>query len=157
MVIPMERYDRIISLIWIALGIGQCMESWVLGLGSMSEPGTGFIPFVVGLVIIVLSAILLLESSIEVKKNPGRKVSRWSDTHWRRVIYIVILLLAYALLLPKLGYLIATFLVLVFLLKSGEPIKWPAAIIVAILTSTISYLVFGIWLSVSFPKGILSF
>ena len=154
----MERYDRIISLIWIALGIGQCMESWVLlGLGSVSEPGTGFMPFVVGLVIIVLSVILLLESSIEVKKNPRRKVSLWSDTHWRRVIYIVILLLAYALLLPKLGYLIATFLVLVFLLKSGEPIKWPAAIIVGILTSTISYLVFGIWLSVSFPGGILSF
>lgn len=153
----MERYDRIFSFIWIALGVAQCVESITFGLGSVSEPGTGFMPFVMGLVMILLAVSLLLEAAFTLKKGPLHKISPWSEVHWERVVYITILLLAYSFLLPKLGYLIATFLVMVFLLKSGEPVKWPAAILVGALTSGLSYLIFGIWLNVSFPRGILSF
>ena len=153
----MERYDRIFSFIWIALGVAQCGEAVNLGLGSVSEPGTGFMPFVLGLVMILLAVSLLLEATFTIKKNPQKKTSLWSEVYWKRVFYITLLLLSYALLLPKLGYLIATFLVMVFLLKSGEPVKWPAAILMGALTSGLSYLIFGIWLNVSFPRGMLSF
>ncbi len=153
----MGRYDRIISLIWIVLAIGLCVESLALGLGSVMEPGTGFMPFIMGLVMIVLAVAVFLESHFEIRNLPPKKVSFWADVYWKRVVYIAILLLAYAVLLPKLGFLIATFLVMVFLLKSGEPIKWPAAILVGLLTSGISYVIFDFWLQVSFPRGILSF
>lgn len=153
----MERYDRIISLIWIILGVSQCVGSWFLDLGNMSEPGTGFMPFVVGLAIIALAIMRFIESSREVKKNPRKKVSLWADTHWKRVVFIIVLMLFYALFLPKLGYLWATFLLMVFLLKSGEPLRWPTALIVGALTSGISYLIFDVWLQVSFPRGMLSF
>ncbi len=153
----MERYDRVTSLIWIGVGIAQCIQSWILGLGSGSEPGTGFMPFLVGLVIIILSMFLLIGSTIAARENPERKISLWSNTYWKRVVYISLVLLMYALLLPKLGYLTATFLAMVFLLKSGEPIKWSVAIILGLLTSSISYLIFGIWLNILFPEGVLSF
>ena len=153
----MERYDRIFSFIWIALGVAQCVESVNFGLGSVSEPGTGFMPFVMGLVIILLAVSLLIEATFTLKKSPPPKTSLWAEVHWKRVAYITLLLLAYSFLLPKLGYILATFLVMVFLLKSGEPVKWPAAILVGALTSGLSYLIFGIWLSVSFPRGMFSF
>ena len=153
----MERYDRLISFIWMVLGLAQCVESFNLGLGSVSEPGTGFMPFVMGLVMILLAVSLLLEANFTLKRSRLHKVSLWSEVHWKRVVYITMLLLAYSFLLPKLGYIIATFLVMVFLLKSGEPVKWPAAILVGALTSGLSYLIFGFWLNVSFPRGMLSF
>jgi putative tricarboxylic transport membrane protein len=153
----MARFDRVFSFIWIALGIAQCVESVRLGLGSMMEPGTGFMPFVLGLVMIVLASALLLECSVEIKKKRTAKISVWGDVYWSRVVYITVLMAAYAVLLPKLGYLLDTFLIMILLLKSGEPIKWPTAIFVGALTAGFSYVLFGVWLSVSFPKGIFSF
>ena len=153
----MERYDRWLSFIWMALGLGQCFESWRLGRGSVSEPESGFMPFVLGLGIIALSVILWVESFISRKRMHAQKTSAWADVHWRRIIWVSLLLLGYALLLPKLGYLLATFLLLVFLLKSGEPMKWPVCLLIGLLTSGLTYWVFGVWLSVPFPRGFLSF
>lgn len=153
----MERYDRIFSFIWIALGVAQCIESVVLGLGSVSEPGTGFMPFVMGIVLIILAGFLFIEASVELKKKAGLRVSVWRDVYWKRVVYIVLLLTGYAVLLPKLGFLVGTFLVMVFLMKSGESVRWPVAILIGLATAFISYMIFGVWLKVSFPRGILSF
>ena len=153
----MERYDRIISLIWIVLGISLCVEAWKLGIGKVSEPKTGFAPFVVGFLIILLSIFLYLESSIAVKKNPGQRISIWSDVYWKRILYMIILLAAYAVLLRKLGYLIDTFLLTTLLVKSGESSKWPGAIIAGLLISCLSNLIFKVLLLVPFPEGILSF
>ncbi len=153
----MERYDRIFSFIWIGLGVFQCAESFSLGLGSVMEPGTGFMPFVMGLVMIALAIALFLESHFAIRGNKPPQSSLWSDVYWKRVVYITVIMLGYAIFLPKLGYLLDTFLVMIFLLKSGEPIKWPTAIVVGAVTSVFSYLLFGVWLNVSFPAGILSF
>jgi hypothetical protein len=43
--LPMEKYDRIFSFLWITLGVLQCVASTSLGLGNVMEPGTGFMPF----------------------------------------------------------------------------------------------------------------
>ena len=153
----MARFDRIFSFIWFALGVFQCVESFSLGLGSFMEPGTGFMPFVLGLVMMILAFALFWESYLTIRKNPAAKISLWSEVYWKRVVYIAVSMLAYAVLLPKLGYLLDTFLVMVLLLKSGEPIKWPTAIIVGALTAGFSYMLFGVWLNVSFPRGLLSF
>jgi putative tricarboxylic transport membrane protein len=153
----MEKYDRRFSFLWVALGIFQCVESISLGLGNVMEPGTGFMSFIMGLVLIGLAIALFLEAHLAMKKNPPAKLSLWSDVHWRRVALISLIMLVYAILLPKLGYLVDTFLVMVFLLKSGEPIRWPTAIVVGAITAGFSYVLFGVWLSVSFPTGILSF
>jgi putative tricarboxylic transport membrane protein len=153
----MERYDRIFSLIWIGLGVGQCVEAWRLGLGKVSEPETGFAPFVVGLLIILLSLFLLLESSVAIKKNPGKGVSIWSDVHWKRILSMILLLSAYALLLRKLGFLIDTFLLMTLLVKSGDRSKWPGAIVAGLSISVMSYIIFKVWLFVPFPEGVLGF
>jgi len=153
----MARFDRIFSFFWVALGVFQCTESLSLGLGSVMEPGTGFMPFVMGLIMIALAIALFLESSIEMRKKPTAKVSLWSDVYWKRVAYITVIMLAYAVLLPKLGYLLDTFVMMVFLLKSGEPVKWPTAIFVGAMTAGFSYVLFGVWLNVSFPRGLLNF
>jgi len=155
----MERYDRFISVVWVVLGIGQCVESWALGLGSVTEPGTGFMPFIMGIGMIVLAIALFIESfwGWRKKESLSKNIPLWRDVHWTRVVYITIIMLAYAVFLPRLGYLLDTFLLMVFLLKSGEPIGWPTAVIVGALTSGFSYLLFGVWLNVSFPPGILPF
>ncbi len=114
-------------------------------------------PFVLGLVIIILAAALLWESWTAWNRAPQKKSSLWAGVHWRRILWVSLLLLGYSLLLPKIGYLAATFLLTVFLLRGVEPMKWASTLVIGVLTSVITYYVFGVWLSVPFPRGILNF
>jgi hypothetical protein len=153
----MEKHDRWLSFVWLGLGLAQCFCSWKLGLGSVSEPESGFMPFLLGLIIIALSVFILVESFITLQKKPEARTSPWSEVDWKRILRVSLFLLGYAVLLPKLGYLVATFLLTVFMLKSGEPMKWSVCFLIGLLTSGLTYWVFVIWLSVPFPQGILSF
>jgi len=153
----MERYDRIASLIWFCLGGAQCLEAWRLGLGKVSEPDTGFAPFIGGGLIILFSIFLFAESSIALRKNPAQKMSVWADVNIRRILYLILLLAGYALLLRPLGFLVDTFLLMTLLVKSAEGSSWPGAVLAGLLISGLSNLVFKVWLYVPFPEGILSF
>jgi hypothetical protein len=64
-------------------------------------------------------------------------------------------LFSYIFLLPVLGYFVVTFFFLVFLGKIIEPRGWKVLLTISILSVGISYLVFGYWLKVQFPKGVL--
>jgi hypothetical protein len=153
----MKRYDRVMSLIWIIVGGGECIEAWRLGLGTVMEPGTGFVPFLSGLTLIMLSMILFGTSSIEIKRKPGERTPVWSLVNWNKALYIVILLFGYILFLRKIGFLVDTFLLITLLIKREEGSKWLGSIVVGLLVAVISYVVFKLWLHVPFPEGYLSF
>jgi len=67
----------------------------------------------------------------------------------------VLALLVYVLTFTYFGFLISTFMMLLFLFKAIEHQKWSVAVLEAILASIISFLVFGLWLDVQFPRGII--
>lgn len=125
-----------------------------MGIGRLSEPGPGLMPFGGGILLGILSlADLLLRNAHGLKgEEIGLKGVRWG-----RLFLIIITLFAFTLLLPILGYLITTFLVMLFLYKFIEPQKWWVAISGAFLSTIITYLLFGVALKTLFPEGIFSF
>jgi len=56
----MLLYDKIIGIIWIFLGLAICWMSYLLGIGEPSSPGSGFIPFLTGCFLTLLSTINLV-------------------------------------------------------------------------------------------------
>lgn len=64
-------------------------------------------------------------------------------------------LIAFALVFKWMGFLLSTFLLLLFLLKGLEPQRWRVALAVSIITIVLCYLVFGVFLEFRFPAGIL--
>ena len=76
---------------------------------------------------------------------------------WNKSGLVVAASIAYILLLPILGFLIATFLFLLFLGNLIELRRWKTVLIVSALSAGISYLVFGVWLLCQFPKGFFNF
>ena len=67
----------------------------------------------------------------------------------------MVALLAYALVFKWAGFLLSTFLLLLFLLKGLEPQKWSVAIAVSVATVILCYVIFGLFLESQFPGGIL--
>jgi dolichyl-phosphate-mannose--protein O-mannosyl transferase len=76
---------------------------------------------------------------------------------WWNIVVIFGALIAYALSLEKVGFLINTFLFMLVLLKVVEPQSWKKAILGGLITAIASDLVFNIILGAQIPSGILGF
>jgi hypothetical protein len=125
-----------------------------MGIGKLNEPGPGLMPFGGGILLGILSlADLLLRNASGLK---GDEIG-FKGVRWGRLFLIIITLFAFILLLPILGYLITTFLVMLFLYKCIEPQKWWVAFSGAFLSTIFTYLLFAVALRSLFPEGILSF
>ena len=70
------------------------------------------------------------------------------------MVFTTLALLAYGFGMDYLGFLVSTFIFLVFLLRMIEPQRWSLVLLESALASGISYLVFDIWLQAQLPKGI---
>jgi hypothetical protein len=123
-----------------------------LKLGTPSDPGPGFLPFGTGALLGILALVHLLKVSVVVSNGKNEEFLR-QEVKWRSTIVVVLAVLVYALLLPYLGYLIATFILMVVLFSLNDYRKWSLAIPASLLVIGITYLVFHVWLKVQFPSG----
>ena len=152
----MKKYDRTSSLVWLGFAIFICVEAFRLPLGSVHDPGPGFLPLMVGILLAGLSVICFLQA----REGPSAeaKGSWYSAERWKSLVWIVLALLVYAVVLGSLGFLTSTFLLLVVLFRFGtEPQKWAWAVGGSVIASLSCYAVFELWLRTQLPKGIFGF
>ena len=147
----MKNCDLVSSMIFIVLGIIFCTGGLKYKLSHFGSPGAGFFPFLFGLVLIGFSISLLVLSITGVKK-PSEKFFPQKDS-LRKILMAVLALLVYILVLPHTGFLLITFLFIVFTLRFFEPANWTSTLLAAFLTTVISFVLFEIWLGVQLPRG----
>ena len=94
-----------------------------MGVGSFGNPGMGFMACGASGIMVLLSLILLIQTFIR-GKGTEESVRPFAGLMLGRVIGFVIAVFIYILLLPSLGYLIATFLLMACLLVIVGRRKW---------------------------------
>ncbi len=157
---PIMRTVRTLNFegfLWVALGAALCIGSLKLGLGTINQPGVGFVPFLAGSLLALVGFILGVSKAFEKttrKEDPENIVDISIKDFGKRRVYTLVILVLYTLSLESLGFLIATFLLLFFLFKIMEPRRWLAPIFISVFSVIISYLVFNVWLKINFPQGI---
>lgn len=151
----MKYRDVISSLFWIAVGLTFCIGSLNFGFSRMGTIGGGFFPFLAGIILISLS-LIVLGSALTLKKDDDTVREKFlpQQDSWKRLLFALFALFAYVLVLKYLGFFVATFLFMIFLLRFIEPQRWVVVFTAAILTSAAAYIVFDLWLQVQLPKGI---
>jgi len=146
--------DRAANLFWLLFAILVSVASCRLDLGSVKEPGTGFVPFGAG----VLLGILSLSSFLQrYRREAAPKVPLFKGTFWLKVILAFVALIVYAQLLPYGGYIICTFLLMLFLFSIVEKQKAWRIAVYSLLTTGLTYYVFSKALHLQFPAGPLGF
>ncbi len=65
--------DQIFNIFWILFGIGICIQSIRHQLWSPAGPGSGFIPFLTGLLIGASGFLLFLSERSNVSKKEGNR------------------------------------------------------------------------------------
>ena len=152
----MINRDQLSGFFWLAISSFVCIEANRVGIGDVHSQGPGFLPFWSGVMLSAFSIIFVVRNTL--KKRGKREIkSLWKAMSWGKIVWVLILLLIYALLLPRLGYLIATFGLMILLFGIVGKTKLWIKVLADIITVLATYIVFYVWLEVQLPKGILGF
>jgi hypothetical protein len=151
----MKTYDQGSSLFWMLFSIYVLIESFRIGIGSLQNPGMGFSSFGASGLLGILSLVLFFQASL--KQVSTRGGSLFADIQWKRIVFILIMLVIYSKVMPLLGYVISTFLLMTFLFWILERKKMWQVFLLSIVTTILTYFVFSKWLNCQFPNGPLGF
>ena len=141
------------ALFWVALGTLVCYAATRLGLGSVTEPGSGFIFFWSGLILVILSCIVVAESLSSTEES----VQDIPEMNWLKIALVLLSLVLYAFFLERLGFVLTTFVLLSFLLGWIERTSWARSLGVASAAALGTFVIFELWLKIRLPKGIFGF
>jgi len=138
----------------MAVGLGVCYGGYDLELGTLRDPGSGFMFFWVGLIMIGLSLAVLVKA---VRMKPDQKGGGLlrGEVRWAKILSVLAVLVLYAYVFPHLGFILSTVLLLLFLFKAVEPQKWSWAVLGAVISTLTAYGVFQLWLGTQLPRGFL--
>jgi putative tricarboxylic transport membrane protein len=151
----MKILDRISSLFWLFFAIYIFIESLHIGIGRLQKPQAGFMAFGGSLLLGILSLTLFIQTFF--RKEEAEITSSFSIPLWKRISVVMVSLVVYAIVFEKLGYLIDTFLLMIFLLSSLKEMKWGWILVTSFLITFLSYYVFTKGLGVQFPHGLFGF
>lgn len=147
------------TIFWIALGIFVSGWAYIkLGIGKLNDPGSGLMPFLLGLLFGLLAIYKLVTRVLrnkESEEKPGEeKEGDGQGTVYKKVILVVVALFAYAILIEPLGFILTTFLTMTLLFRSAGFKRWGLAAACSAGVVLITYFLFT-YLGVRFPPGIL--
>jgi hypothetical protein len=151
----MKTLDQTSSLFWLLVSILVFAESLRIGIGTVQNPGMGFMTFGASGILGVLSLGLFLQASL--RKEDVRHKPLFAGTLWRRVLFVMVALTIYARVMPVLGYLISTFLLMSLLFWILERKRIGFVLVYALLATLFTHLVFSKWLNCQFPHGWFGF
>jgi putative tricarboxylic transport membrane protein len=151
----MKTLDQTSSLFWLLVSILVFVESVRLGIGTVHDPGRGFITFGASGILGILSVALLFQASL--RKDEGRREPLFAGTLWKRAIIVLVALVVYSRVMPVAGYLVSTFLLMVLLFWLLERKKILLVVLSSFLATLLTYLVFSKWLNCQFPDGLFGF
>lgn len=150
----MEKLDRYSSLFWLIVAVVICVHASQLGLGTLSEPGSGFVFLFAGLLIGIFSVLIFL---LSLQGKAGEPSSPFKNVHWGKLSLALGCILLYGLLLERLGFLLSTILLLGLLLGAIETKRWYVMLLVAVAGALGTYGIFEVWLHTRLPRGPFGF
>ncbi len=149
----MRRANQISSLFLMAFSAMIFASSLQLGIGSLQQPGPGFLGSCAAALLFILSAVTLVKAT---QKAPAADTGQ-ASLGWKQLakpLGLGLAMAGYTLILGFLGYLVATTLLMFAMLFLYNPRKWPIHIVVALFIANVTYAVFYKLLDVLLPAGL---
>ena len=139
------------GVIGLGLGVFVIRSGLKLKLGTINDPGSGFMMFYIGILMCAFAVSIILASVTEGGPTFG---SRWEDARWSKPVLIIVCLIAYAFALEPLGFLIATIPLMLLLLRIIDPVRWTLAVPLAVLAPLGVWWVLKHGLAIMLPTGV---
>jgi putative tricarboxylic transport membrane protein len=141
-------FDRYASVLFALIGAAFLLESRNIATSAYgSEVGPNVFPFLLGLILILLSVKLFFDS---FKDKANTNIAR-EKLMIKRFLIILLASILYAAFLETIGYLISTFLFLFISFQTMEKGIWIKNVLVAAVFSLCVYYLFVVVLKGSLP------
>ncbi len=151
----MRRRDLGAAAVLLAFGLFALTQARGLRFGSIVSPGPGFFPLGLAAVFSLVSLGLVVRA---LRMPAAEHRASGADAAGRvKVVGTLVGLVVYALVLEPVGFLLATFALLLFFFTALQRQRWYVALGGSVATSFATYLVFKVWLGVNLPAGLWSF
>jgi hypothetical protein len=148
-----KQRERIFFAVIALVALFVVFRSYNYEIGTIDSPKMGFFPFIIGVAILILS----LGMYIFAKAGAEKQAETVGRNGLIRVASFIVAIVIYAVFLEQLGFLVGTFLLLVFLVKlMGQP-GWGIPLLFSLICVTICWMLFKNWLGLPLPAGIISF
>lgn len=143
----MRRINLLCGALLLALGVVSLVEALRV---KDDWQGARLMPAALAVVLAGLGAGHLVPAA-GAAERPA-----WPDPRgWRRVAFVFGVLALYVATLPSSGFLPATALLVLILLRALGAFSWPTTLVLAGAIALASHIVFKHWLGMPIPSGLL--
>ena len=163
----MDRVEKISAVITVAFGIFVMAYSYYsLKLGKMILPGAGFLPFGIGIALVILGVLWfvqksmtrgkvcvpLMEDTCATVEVPSEAVDLVAGIP-RKMLFGLAVLIVYAALFERIGYFLATLIFMFSWQMLVEKESWLKSLLITAIATITMYALFRYLLNVPLPKG----
>lgn len=138
------------GLFWLGVGVFVTWQGWLLELGMLREPGSGFVFFWLGLIISAFAVFIAIGG---VRGRGPLLGELWRGARWRNVLLVVLALIVFGFLFERLGFVICSLALLLFLMTVVDPVRPVLSIPISIVAAVGVWYVLEKVLLVQLPKG----
>jgi hypothetical protein len=154
------RKELFCSLFFFLFAIYLTIESFSFGLGEWSTPGPGFYPFGTALLMGIVSLKGIVKA-LRTAPSKGKEITTAFPAkeriHWKILVWVMVGMIAYCLLLKWIGFVICTFLLVVFFMRVLARERLFTSFVTALSAAVGCELLFNVFLNAQIPNGILTF
>ena len=147
---------RLAGLVLLAASVAILLAVFAIpGRGGYSTSGPRFVPLIVAIGLIALSGAFLARTFVRPDMDLAqRSAEEDAVTHWGTPALLVVALIAYALLLEPLGYIVATALFFVPVARLLGSRRLVRDVIAGLVLGVGLFTAFTQYLGVSLPAGL---
>ncbi len=148
----MKSWQRNTGLVLLAVAALVIQQSvWVLRLLDHGQPGSGFMPFGLGVILAILAVCL-----IAANRGPeDARVPFWEPKAWLHPLLAIVITSVYIVVFDDIGAITSVVVLVTGWLLLVEHKSVFVSAITGMLTGLVVYLVFDRFLQTPFPRGFL--
>jgi putative tricarboxylic transport membrane protein len=153
----MKKAEMVTGVVLLVLSGFAIWEASQMPPSATFGPGSGFLPFWLGVLLAVLAMILFVSAWRRQATEKDSEPIFPGKQALFAITSVLVGLAGYILLIEVLGYLVDTFLFIVFLMKAVEREKWQLTLMVAVGTTAVLFITFQFLLRITLPSNIFGF
>ncbi|MDI6726313.1 MAG: tripartite tricarboxylate transporter TctB family protein [Smithellaceae bacterium] len=161
---PLQKMEMTAASVVIALGAFVTLYSYyVLRVGMMISPDAGFLPFLMGIALLVLGACWFAKSLLFTNTQNSASADGlvgYADEEEtppefqsRKHLWGFLVILGFAIFIERAGFFITTALFMLAWQLIVEKEKWLMSLLITVLTAGAMYTIFRLLLKIHLPSG----
>jgi cell division protein FtsW (lipid II flippase) len=144
-----QRWAGVFFLLLAAVVIQQSV--WVLRLFDHGQPGSGFMPFGLGVALAILALLIILTN----RGGDEKQVPFWAPKAWFHPLLAIVITAVYIVVFDDIGAITSVVILVVGWLFFVERKSVVVSVTTGVLTGLAVYLLFDLLLQTPFPRGVL--